>query len=173
MLGVGRSRSRCNQLRMMTSMNTRLGRMARRRSLVDSYHERHPKVHEFTGMLTTEGNANLVKIDDCVEVAAEGHVIANGPVARHINPCVQLGDERGDISDCDPLGTTIDHGHFGHDQTSRSIEPDGGHGLGDSDHACLNQNRCHADRSMSAHGQAPGHLDVENAPVAVWSGWWC
>ena len=80
-------------------------------------------------MLTTEGNANLVKIDDCVEVAAEGHVVADLAEPRDLHGAIESHGERRDIGERDVPRLAALHLHGGDDEPGGCTgERDGGCG---------------------------------------------
>ena len=153
--GVLGGRPGGDELDVVAAVDPRLSGMHRGSRHVDRVHDRaRPNAISSRACSAAERDADLLQLDDRVEVAAEGHVVAHVAVAGHLDVGVERGRERGDVADGHALGAAVAHRDLGDDQPGRGVQADRGDRLVDLDHAGLDEHRRHADRAVPAHRQA-------------------
>ncbi len=141
--------------------------MRRRVLVVDRAHDREPGLEDLLLPLPVERQPQRVELDDRVEVAAEREAVRHGAVPRHLDGGIEPLHVRRHVLDRDGRGPTVLHVDARDHEARRGVEPDRGDRLLHLDEPRLHQHGRDADGAVTAHREAAGHLDVQDAPVAV------
>ncbi len=144
--------------------------MDRRVLGVDRRHDLQPRRDQLRCPAGVQVQPDIGDRQDGVEVATVRQVEGEHAVPGHVDGQVQARHEGRHVGDRDRLGPAVGHLDVRSDQARGSVEVERGDRLGNHHHAGLHQHGADADRAVTAHREAAGHLDEQHADVGVRAG---